>query len=79
MSKTPCGKRRKEKRSRRVEFMVGAIGFEPLTKGVKEGLCPSLKISIPLPLIKGKGIKGIGPPNKTYRHSGVYMLLLLRG
>jgi len=38
--------------------MVGAIGFEPLTKGVEEGLCPSLKINIPLPPNQGEGDKG---------------------
>jgi len=35
------------------------------------GFAPSLK-SLPLPFIKGKGIKGIGLPNKTLK--GVRMI-----
>jgi len=42
--------------------------FFPLSlKGESKGGGASLIESIPLPLIKGKGIKGIGIPIKIYR------------
>jgi len=38
----------------------------PLIKGIKRGEAP-LRISLPSPLIKGRGIKGEGLVNNLYR------------
>jgi len=36
----------------------------------KRGVSPSFQ-NLPLPLIKGKGIQGIGSPNKNLKGDGV--------
>jgi hypothetical protein len=61
-----------KKKSKRVKplFLHLPLSFEGESKRGEA----SLKINLPLPLIKGKGIKGMGL--LTYRHSGVCILLL---
>jgi len=43
---------------------------EKIRKGVLEGRSSSKETNFPLPLIKGKGIKGMGLPNKNLKGWG---------
>ena len=45
-------------------------------RGVLEGLHPSKEKIFPLPLIKGKGIKGIGLPNKNLKGVRGWQIIL---